>query len=179
MTTAPTRGSCSARSLARSREGGSALLPHLTSSRLASPRHASHRLASFAHRRSLHRLAPGIPRGCVTHSIRASIARGCRRWQPSLSLSLSFPLSLPSRPVVVPSRYRADYRAGIAKSLPRCRREPWRSVLVAVGRVQRNEHAAGRATLLFLGVVYFLGTTLASRVASLARLASAALRRKP
>lgn len=70
-----------ARSLSRGRIG----------SCLTSPRLASHRLASFAHRRSLHRLAPGIPRGCVTHSTRASIARGCRRWQLSLSLSFSSP----------------------------------------------------------------------------------------
>lgn len=82
MTTAPTRGGCSlARSFARSREGGSAPV--------------SSRLVSFAHRRSLHRLAPGILRGCVTHSTRASIARGCKRWQLSLSLlSISVTLLL-------------------------------------------------------------------------------------
>lgn len=157
----------------RANEGWSVARSLARSSHIASPR-----LVSFAHRRSLRRLAPGIPRGCVTHSTRASIARGCRRWRLFLFLSLSFPFlyvspflssppSAPCCPVAI-APIIGRHRESLSLS-PRIEEiGPSR-----VGRVRRNEHAAGRATLLFLGVVYFLGTTLASRVASLARLGSA------
>jgi len=69
----------------RSRRGR--IGPRLVSSRLISSRIASSRLVSFAHPFSPPR-SRNTRRGCVTHSTRASIARGCRRWRPSPSFSL-------------------------------------------------------------------------------------------
>lgn len=82
-----------ARSFARLLSGGRIESPvsHLASHRNASPRLASPRsriaAASAASRQEYRK-------GCVTHSTRASIARGCRRWQ--LSFSVFFPFTVRS-----------------------------------------------------------------------------------